>query len=96
MYKNKPDDKINHTFVFNEQEKKYIFNDYKTSKKSKPQTVLIEDETLMHVLDDYRKHHVKCGQEYLLGRNGHALDKKDIMNIMRDQIGKKFQIRTGI
>ena len=65
-------------------------------KKSKPQTVLIEDETLIHVLDDYLKYDVKQGQEYLLVRNGRAFDKKDIMNIMRDQIVKKFQIPTGI
>ena len=79
---NTPDDKIHNTLVFNEHDKKFIFNDYKNSKKSKPQTVLIEDETLIHVLDDYLKHHVNRGQEYLLERNGRALDKKDIMNIM--------------
>ena len=64
-------------------------------KKSKPQTVLIEDETLIHILDDYRKHNVKRGQEYLLVRNGRALSKNSIMNIMRDEIGKKFHIPTG-
>ena len=73
-----------------------ILNDFKALKKSKPQTVLIEDETLIHVLDDYLKYDVKQGQEYLLVRNGRAFDKKDIMNIMRDQIVKKFQIPTGI
>ena len=57
---------------------------------------MIEDPTLVNVLDDYLKHHVKRGQEYLLVRNGRALDKKDIMNIMRDQIGKSFNIPTGI
>ena len=43
-----------------------------------------------HVLDDYLKHHRKRGQEYLLARNNSAFDKKDIMNIMRDVIGKNF------
>jgi len=93
---NKPDDKLHNTLVFNEHEKKFIFNAYKTAKKSKPQTIPIEDPTLIHVLDDYLKHHVKRGQEYLLERNGRPLDKKDIMNIMRDEIGKKFEIPTGI
>ena len=96
MLINKPDDKLHNILVFNEQEKKFIFNAFKTAKKSKPQTVLIEDPTLINVLGDYLKHNVKRGQEYLLERNGRALDKKDIMNIMRDQIGKSFNIPTGI
>ena len=67
-----------------------------TLKKLKPQTLLIEDPSLIHVLDDYLKHHVKRGQEYLLVRNGRALVKKDIMNIMRDGTGKMFQVPTCI
>ena len=51
-------------YLFNQQEKKLIFNDYKNLKQSKPQTVLIEDETPIHVLDDYLKHHIKRYHEY--------------------------------
>ena len=48
----------------------------KQQKKSKPQTVLIEDSSLIHVLNDYLKHHVKREQEYLLVRNGRHLIKR--------------------
>ena len=95
MLINEPDNKINNILVFNDFEQKFIFNDYKTSKKSKPQTVFIE-EPLKTVLQDYLKKHVSKNQKYLLMRKGKALDKQDISSILRDEIGKKYSIPMGI
>ena len=95
MLINKPDNKINNILVFNDFEQKFVFNDFKTSKKTKPQTVLIEEAT-KQVLREYLNKHVSKNQEYLLMRKGKALDKQDISTILREEIGKKYDIPMGI
>ena len=95
MLINKPDNKINNILVFNDFKQKFVFNDFKTSKKTKPQTVLIEEAT-KQVLQDYLKKHVSKNQEYLLMRKGKPLDKQDISTILREEIGKKYDIPMGI
>jgi hypothetical protein len=95
MLINKPNNKINNNLVFNDFEQKFLFNDFKTSKKTKPQTVLIEEAT-KQVLQDYLNKHVSKNQEYLLMRKGKPLDKQDISNILREEIGKKYDIPMGI
>ena len=81
--------------MFNDFEQKFVFDDFKTSKKTKPQTVLIEEAT-KQVLQDYLKKHVSKNQEYLLMRKGKPLDKQDISTILREEIGKKYDIPMGI
>ena len=95
MLINKPDNKINNILVFNDFEQKFIFSDFETSKKTKPQTVLIEEAT-KQVLQEYLNKHVSKNQEYLLMRKGKPLDKQDISTILREEIGKKYDIPMGI
>ena len=73
MYINKPDDKIHNILVFNDFEQKFIFNDL-IAKKTKPQTVLLEELT-KQVMQENLKNHVSKKQEYLLIRKGKPLDK---------------------
>ena len=79
--------------IFNEKEKKFIFNKYKNAKKTGKQIIPIENPELINILKTYLSTHKN--NEYLLMRNGEGLNKKDIENIMRDEIGKKYNLPTG-
>ena len=90
---NEPDTGAYNVLVFNEKEKKFIFNKYKNAKKTGKQIIPIENPDLINVLKTYLSTHKN--NEYLLMRNDEGLDKKDIENIMRDEIGKKYNLPTG-
>ena len=57
-------------------------------KKTGKQIIPIENPDLINVLKTYLSTHKN--NEYLLMRNDEGLDKKDIENIMRDEIGKNM------
>ena len=65
----------------------------KMQKKTGKQVIQIENPDLINVLKTYLSKHKN--NEYLLMRNNEGLDKKDIENIMRDEIGKTYNLPTG-
>ena len=65
---NKPNDKKSNILVFTTNEKKFIFNKYKTVNKSGPQEIDITSPSLIKVIQDYLKQHPN--NEYLLMKNG--------------------------
>ena len=62
-------------------------------KKTGKQVIPIENPEIINIL----KTHLSKNKnnEYLLMRNGEGLDKSDIEVIMRDEIGKKYNLPTG-
>ena len=76
---NQPDTGEYNVLIFNEKEKKFIFNKYKNAKKTGKQIIPIENPDLINVLKTYLSTHKN--NEYLLMRNDEGLDKKDIENI---------------
>ena len=76
---NETDTGAYNVLIFNEREKKFI--------------IPIENPELINILKTYLSTHKN--NEYLLMRNGEGLNKKDIENIMRDEIGKKYNLPTG-
>ena len=91
MQINKPDTGAYNVLVFNDVEKKFIFNKYKNAKKTGKQVIPIENEDLIKVLKTYLQKHTN--NEYLLMRNNEGLDKADIEVILRDEIGKKYNLQ---
>ena len=90
MQINEPDTGAYNILVFNEKEKKFIFNKYKNAKKTGKQIIKIENPDLINVLKTYLSTHKN--NEYLLMGKDEGLDKKDGANIMRDEIGRKNTI----
>jgi len=94
MQINKTDTGEYNVLVFNEDEKKFIFNKYKNAKKTGQQIIPIENEDLIHVLKTYLQKH--NNNDYLLMRNGEGLDMSDIEVILREEIANKYNLPTGI
>ena len=89
---NEPDTGAYNVLIFNEKEKKFIFNKYKNAKKNW-ETGYTNRKSRINKSIIYLSNHKN--NEYLLMRNGEGLDKKDIEDIMRDEIGKKYDLPTG-
>jgi len=84
---NQPDDKKNNILVFTPKVKQFIFNKYKTSYKSGPQTSDIKSPSLIKVISEYLDKNP--GQQYFLMWNGNALDDRQVREILRTEIGSK-------
>ena len=91
---NEPDTGAFNILIFNDKEKKFIFNKYKVGKKIGKQIIKIENPELINELANHLSKHK--GDEYLLMRKGERLSSDDIEKIMRDEIGHKYNIPTGI
>ena len=76
MLINQPDDKKNNILIFTPKVKQFIFNKYKTSYKSGPQTLEIKSPALIKVISEYLDKNP--GQQYFLMRNGNALDDRQV------------------
>ena len=87
MLINQPDDKKSNILVFTPKVKQFIFNKYKTVNKSGAQVLDIKSPALIKVISDYLEKNPN--QEYLLMRNGNALNDKQIREILRTEIGSK-------
>ena len=87
MLINQPDDKKNNILVFTPKVKEFIFNKYKTSYKSGPQTLGIKSPALIKVISEYLDKNPD--QQYFLMRNGKALDDRQVREILRTEIGSK-------
>ena len=94
MQINKTDTGEYNVLVFNDDEKKFIFNKYKNAKKTGKQIIPIENEDLIRVFKTYLQKHKN--NDYLLMRNGEGLDKSDIEVILREEIANKYNLPTGI
>ena len=84
---NKPNDKKSNILIFRPDEKKFIFNKYKTANKSGPQEIDIKSPSLIKVIQDYLKQHPN--DEYLLMKNGVSLNDRQIREILRTEIGSQ-------
>ena len=73
---NQPNDKKSNILIFTPQEKKFIFNKYKTANKSGPQEIDITSPSLIRVIQDYLKQNPN--NEYLLMKNGVSLNDQQI------------------
>ena len=71
---NKHDTGEYNVLIFNEKEKKFIFNKYKNAKKTGKQIIPRENPDLINVLKTYLSTHKN--NEYLLMRKDEGVDKK--------------------
>ena len=96
MKVNVEDDKTHNILQLHDppEQSRFIFNSYKTVVKSLPQRVTIQNPVLVERLKQYIQKRKK--QPFLLMNRGKILNKDDIQKIMRDTIGKKYNIPSGI
>ena len=102
MVINKGDDNENNLLIIREEGSivtpMFIFNNYKTAKKSSKQRVPIQNEHLISELRRYLNAHPNNNvllEETIRGERI-ELDSDDVTKIMRDKIGLKYKIPTGI
>jgi hypothetical protein len=94
MLINKPDDKKHNILVFNDHEKKFIFNSYKNAKKSDSQTVAITEPKLIKRIAAYLK--TNKDNTYLLEREGEPLDKDDVVRVLTQELAGPYKMPSTI
>jgi integrase len=95
---------VHNVLVFTKHEKKFIYNYYKNAKKSYSQEVPITNPLLIKRLEAYLKKYKSDVDKkdpnrirFLFESEDHEpLTKGDIERIMRDDIGKKYNIPAGL
>ena len=92
---NEPNTGAYNVLLFNENEKKFIFNKYKNAKKTGAQIINITNPEIIKLLANYLKNHKD--NEYLFMRYGVGINKNDIEVILRDELHDKYpDIPNGI